>query len=200
MRCNYGDASAADLDNGFGPSTAWGSPKDNVTFGIADTDHGYIIELAMPLESVQLVADSPFGTEFQQNDADAATRDCMRRWWSPSNDSWKDVSCFGTAILNSTDSVKPHDGSTVEGFALAQNYPNPFNPSTMISYSVNSRTMVSLNVYDVLGKQVASIVNQVQNPGQYTASFDGSSLSSGVYFYKLIADNKVEAKKMMLVK
>jgi hypothetical protein len=202
FRINYGDVTEADLDTGFGNGgVAWGDYRTGVTFGITDSDFGWNVEMAMPLANVQLAEDSEFGFEIQLNDADEATRNSMRRYWSTSNNSWYDAAEFGTAILVPGGSgVKDKDATVAGSFALAQNYPNPFNPSTTISYTVDSRTMVRLNVYDVLGQQVASLVNEVKAPGMYTVSFDGSSLTSGVYFYKLYADNKVEAKKMMLVK
>lgn len=85
-------------------------------------------------------------------------------------------------------------------FALAQNYPNPFNPTTNISYSVKNNGKVRLSVYDVLGREVAVVVNQVQTAGPHTVTFSGNGLSSGMYFYKLEAGNKVLTKKMVLLK
>jgi len=85
-------------------------------------------------------------------------------------------------------------------FKLTQNYPNPFNPSTMIEYSVANTQKVELKVYDVLGREVATLVNQVQNPGSYNVMFNASSLSSGIYFYKLVSGSFTDIKKMVLVK
>jgi hypothetical protein len=92
-------------------------------------------------------------------------------------------------------------------FRLEQNYPNPFNPKTIISYSlpagqaglsVNSR--VSLKLYDMLGREAATLVNERKEPGTYTASWDASGFASGVYFYELRAGNLRETKKMLLVR
>jgi hypothetical protein len=85
-------------------------------------------------------------------------------------------------------------------FALEQNYPNPFNPSTNIRYDIPSGGSVSLRVYDLLGREVATLVNETQAPGRYTVRFDGSSLSSGIYFTRLQAGTFVTMRKMMLVK
>ncbi len=85
-------------------------------------------------------------------------------------------------------------------FMLSQNYPNPFNPTTSISYKLSALSRVTLKVYDVLGREVATLVDGKQNPGAYTAFFDGSRFASGVYFYELRAGSYIVTKKMILVK
>jgi hypothetical protein len=85
-------------------------------------------------------------------------------------------------------------------FALHQNYPNPFNPTTKINYSVASRSIVSLKIYDILGREVTTLVNTEKNPGNYTINFDASKLASGIYLYKLTAGNYISTKKMVLLK
>jgi hypothetical protein len=85
-------------------------------------------------------------------------------------------------------------------FSLQQNYPNPFNPTTVIRYSVSSKQLVSLKVYDVLGNEVASIINREVPPGDYEVEFNASGLVSGVYFYTLSAGEFVDSKRMLLLK
>jgi hypothetical protein len=85
-------------------------------------------------------------------------------------------------------------------YNLAQNYPNPFNPTTTIKYSIPESGNVSLKVYDILGNEVASLVNEEKVQGVYSVTFDASRLSSGVYFYKIRAGNYFETKKMLLIK
>lgn len=87
-------------------------------------------------------------------------------------------------------------------FMLKQNYPNPFNPSTNIEYSVTGSQHVILKVYDILGNEVATLVNDIQSPGDYKVSFnsDRNHLSSGIYFYQLRAGNFVQTKKMILLR
>jgi len=85
-------------------------------------------------------------------------------------------------------------------YTLEQNYPNPFNPATMISYSLPSNSNVSLIIYNSLGQEVTSLVNTYQKAGNYKVDFDASSMSSGVYFYKLSAGDYTETKKMTLIK
>jgi hypothetical protein len=83
---------------------------------------------------------------------------------------------------------------------LSQNYPNPFNPSTIINYQLPNTSDVKLIVYDLLGQEVRTLVNEKQNAGSYQVQFDGSNLASGVYFYKLSATEFTETKKMILIK
>jgi hypothetical protein len=97
-------------------------------------------------------------------------------------------------------SVDGEAGGLVNNFVLEQNYPNPFNPSTTINYSLTERSAVSLKVYDVLGNEVASLVNTSQEAGKYDVQFDASALSSGLYIYTLNIGNFISSKKMMLLK
>ena len=85
-------------------------------------------------------------------------------------------------------------------FKLNQNYPNPFNPSTVISYQLPVSSFVSLKVFNCLGNEVEMLVNEYQQAGQYVKTFHGTSLTSGVYFYKLTAGNFVETKKLILMR
>ena len=85
-------------------------------------------------------------------------------------------------------------------FSLSQNYPNPFNPSTKISYELRVTYYVLLKVYDVLGNEVKTLVNEKQNAGTYEVSFDASDFSSGAYFYRLESNGFIETKKMFLIK
>jgi photosystem II stability/assembly factor-like uncharacterized protein len=91
-------------------------------------------------------------------------------------------------------------GNNPNTFSLFQNYPNPFNPTTSIEYRVGSSEYVTLKVYDVLGREVATLVNEEKLPGEYEIEFDGSQLSSGIYFYKLTSGNFIETKKMIYLK
>ncbi|MCB0752654.1 MAG: T9SS type A sorting domain-containing protein, partial [Ignavibacteriae bacterium] len=84
---------------------------------------------------------------------------------------------------------------------LDQNYPNPFNPTTTIKYSVPvSSGFVSLKVFDVLGKEITTLVNEVQQPGNYEVAFIAENLASGVYYYTLKANGNIITKKMILLK
>jgi hypothetical protein len=92
------------------------------------------------------------------------------------------------------------NSSLPKDYQLSQNYPNPFNPSTLIKYDLTAGGFVTLKVFDILGREVAVLVNEEKPAGSYNIEFDASSLSSGMYVYQLIAEGFVSAKKMMLVK
>jgi hypothetical protein len=85
-------------------------------------------------------------------------------------------------------------------FALDQNYPNPFNPSTVITYQLPSNTIVRLKVYDILGREIRTLVNERQAAGTHTILFDGSNLASGVYFFRMEAGSYIDTKKFVLLK
>ncbi len=85
-------------------------------------------------------------------------------------------------------------------FALEQNYPNPFNPTTVISYRLSAVSKVSLKVYDILGREIATLVDEEMNAGVHEASFDASRLASGIYFYQLKAGDFLATKKLVLLK
>ncbi len=110
---------------------------------------------------------------------------------------------FGGAILK-TSIGGIIVGSNIESnqfptsFSLSQNYPNPFNPVTKIKYDVPSN--VKIIVYDILGREIETLVNETKKPGSYEVTWDGSRYASGVYFYRLITDEFIETKKMVLIK
>lgn len=85
-------------------------------------------------------------------------------------------------------------------FELQQNYPNPFNPTTTIRYGLSQRSDVSLEVYNILGQKVGSLVNEIQDAGYHEATFDGSALASGVYYYQLQTGSFVQTKKLLLLR
>lgn len=95
-------------------------------------------------------------------------------------------------------SVKPE--VLAREFSLSQNYPNPFNPTTAISYQVSAVSQVSLQVFDILGKKVTTLVNEKKSAGTYTVQFDASGLASGVYLYRLTAGDFVQTRKMILLR
>lgn len=102
-------------------------------------------------------------------------------------------------LMTGVTGVEEIPGLPVE-FSLDQNYPNPFNPTTVINFSIPASANVSLKVYNAVGQEVATLVNEFKNAANYKVDFNGSKLSSGVYFYKLDAGNFVQTKKMLLIK
>ena len=111
-------------------------------------------------------------------------------WWAVDNVCIKGFSVTGLT-QNSEIPTK---------FDLLQNYPNPFNPTTQIKFDIPKQGFVSLKVYDVLGKEVANLVNEVKAAGSYAVEFDGASLSSGIYYYRIESGSFVNVKKMVLIK
>ena len=85
-------------------------------------------------------------------------------------------------------------------FELAQNYPNPFNPSTKIRFTIPEAGLVTLKVYNLLGEEVATLLNEEQTTGVYEVTFDARQLSSGIYFYTINSGDFVASKKMILLK
>ena len=119
---------------------------------------------------------------------------------SPLSASW--AGADNVRVYNMTRTVTAVGTQQVEPnkFALAQNYPNPFNPTTNIQYTLKSAGNVSLKVYDVVGRQVANLVDGIQNAGNHDVKFLASDLASGVYFYRLVSPSGTLVKKMMLMK
>ncbi len=101
-----------------------------------------------------------------------------------------------TTVLDVDDKL----ASSPYEFLLEQNYPNPFNPSTMITYQIPESGFVILKVYDILGREIAELVNEERYQGRYSVKFDASELASGVYIYQLRVNDYVSSKKMLLLK
>jgi PKD repeat protein len=116
------------------------------------------------------------------------------------------INAMGSDTLIKTCYIEVEQASYVEDtfspedFYLFQNYPNPFNPTTTLSYVIGHSSFVSLKVYDVLGNEVATLVNEDKQAGNYEIQFVAAGLTSGIYFYKLMADNFVQIRKMILLK
>ncbi len=107
---------------------------------------------------------------------------------------------FSQMDLGTLTSVERIDDQVPEEFALLQNYPNPFNPSTAISYQLSAQSKVELKIFDILGREVQTLVNEIQDAGNYKVTFDASKLSSGIYIYQIKAGNFIQSKKMNLIK
>lgn len=186
--------------------------------------------IAQAGETVDVGVGNVFGAALQNHDNDNAlgNRNASVQWAAILTDAvWNTPKDLGTVkflddhklqyvpsnnMTGKTNTI-PYDGTDYDSavdekdvpgakmtFNLAQNYPNPFNPTTMISYSVPATAEIRLSVFDVLGREVSTLVNQRQSAGTYNVTFDGKALSSGVYFYRLQAGDKVKIQKMMLIK
>jgi hypothetical protein len=205
--CVDGDNSKGDAWDTNDSQTRWvwsaaaGSlTGDVVAWGELAELEGYAMELKIPAADLKfpLENEQEIGLEIQVNDRDAEVRQNMIRWWLGDNMSWQQPVRWGTAVLTGGSAVAREIGPNA--FGLNQNFPNPFNPTTNISFTLDKRSAVKLTVFDVLGNEVAQLVNDVRQAGPQIVSFDGSKLSSGVYFYKLETASNVITKKMMLMK
>jgi hypothetical protein len=152
----------------------------------------------VPVEGMRIPID------YSINDADATNSREGILTYSINNEdqSWGDVSRWShTWIGNLWNPVGVEsEGQSVTEYALTQNYPNPFNPSTQIKFAIKDAGFVTLKVYDVLGKEVATLVKGDYASGSYNVSFNAAGLSSGIYFYRLESGSFVQTNKMMLLK
>jgi hypothetical protein len=105
---------------------------------------------------------------------------------------WQDSSNGATAVAQSS--------TTPMTYVLRQNYPNPFNPSTTISYDLPKQSHVTIQIYDILGKEITTLVNETKNVGSYKVVWNASRLSSGVYFYRMTAGSFSSVKRLLLIK
>jgi hypothetical protein len=139
--------------------------------------------------------------DFEISDADNADREGQLDYSKEADgNSYQDVTKWAaTFIGNKTVGVNDNP-LTVNSFSLDQNYPNPFNPTTQIRYSIAKAGLVNIKVYDILGRQVAELINHNQGAGEYTVNFNASNLTSGVYIYKIQSGSFTATKKMMLLK
>jgi hypothetical protein len=165
------DLAAAGGDNVFVPVEGYRIPID---YAINDND------LNPANEREGILTYSPFNEDQSWNDVSRWLYTWIGNLWAPV-------------------SVK-EDGQLVNEFALSQNYPNPFNPTTQIKFSIKESGLVTLKIFDILGTEVAALVNSEYSVGNYTVDFNAAGLASGIYFYKIQTGNFVETKKMMLLK
>jgi hypothetical protein len=154
------------------------------------------IDFAAPILDTVLVADTTY--KFTRDSLQVST---VYAWRVAAinaygSSKWSEVWRFKTRSTTGVVETPP----IAEGYHLYQNYPNPFNPTTTIEFSIGSQAKVSLRVYDVLGQEVAVLVDRELAPGFYTTKFNGSSLPSGVYIVRLIAGSYSESRKMLLIK
>jgi hypothetical protein len=193
----------ADSVVGLGPDYYWEERFPSgyiVEFRISWVDLAAVggDNVFVPLEGMRIPID------YSINDADATnSREGILTYSIYNEDqSWGDVSRWSHTWIGSLwNPVAVEDeGKPVSDYALSQNYPNPFNPSTQIKFALKTSGFVSLKIYDVLGKEVATLVNGEYNTGSYNVSFDASGLASGIYFYRLESGSFVQTNKMMLLK
>jgi hypothetical protein len=122
---------------------------------------------------------------------------CTEPTWTATSLAYRSNICFNIGPY--IEGIEKHN-EIPDKFSLSQNYPNPFNPTTKIDYAIPKNGFVTLKIYDVLGREVKTLVNENKTPGNYSIDFNGSEFSSGVYFYKLESKGFSDVKRMILIK
>ena len=206
---NWVAADTADSTVGF-PKTMWvlnddGKDGDNVA-----GDHIWSIKMVLPAGTPSGYTEYKFGCDYPGVDTVNGGSTPLDNEMTTGKNHFFNIAAGAPIVLNNifgvqdsvsafTD-VKKENSNIPDKFNLSQNYPNPFNPSTIINYSIPKSQMVTLKIYNILGQEVATLVNHEQTAGNYKVTFDASRLSSGVYFYSLRTGNFSAVKKMMLLK
>ena len=137
--------------------------------------------------------------EISQNSFIAVSGSVLHVVWRDSRDGNFEI-YYKRDPTGNPNAINIISGEVPDGFSLSQNYPNPFNPITNIEFSVPKTGIVKLTVFDILGREIALLVNENLNTGTYKADFDASNLPNGVYFYKMQTENFTDVKKMILIK
>jgi hypothetical protein len=214
LRINHGYGSDVTLMDVYSPvpflnteywtDATWDRAAAGVKIAVKDTDTGYWIEWQIPLETLYLetTEGTQIGYETQINDNDSDKRDHTSHWWIPTGDpASQNCSVWGTAVFkNRLTAVNDKSVAAPSQYELAQNFPNPFNPTTTIAYGLKNSGKVRLSVYDIMGKEVAVLVDGSQAAGSHQVQFNANNLTTGMYFYKLQTADQVFTKKMTLVK
>ena len=176
---------------------------DNTYFMVASyirkSDVTKLFCLKYPLPDSTLLGDSSLNVKSSMNNG-IATGNIANIWIAYTKDSLSYSNVYAKRTWVVFSGVKNLGTGVPEKYSLYQNYPNPFNPSTMIKFAVPKACDVRLRVFDALGREVATLVNEHLISGTYQASFDASSYASGVYYYELKANNYKETKRMVHIK
>ncbi len=210
-------------------SDHWESEKDSLLLPGANYywqekfPSGYRVEARLKISDIAALRNTPKGTRDSiylkegykipldfvigdndgKNSADLASNREGQISWSPFNNDngWNDPSKWMYTWLGDTDVISTDVQEELPvSYSLEQNYPNPFNPATQIKYTLAKAGIVNLKIYDVLGREVADLVNKYQEAGKYTVNFNASKLASGVYIYRIDSNSFSSVKKMMLIK
>ncbi|MFZ1323189.1 MAG: T9SS type A sorting domain-containing protein [Ignavibacteria bacterium] len=195
-----------DFNNSYENATDFAiDENDNIySIGISglNTGNNSFVILKLNPDGMQKIIrnENQFNEAFKPNAISINNNGEIAATGSSPNQSAGWISDFCTIKYSSTIGIQSISESNPNSFNLSQNYPNPFNPITIINYKCSMFNDVVLKVFDVLGNEVAVLVNEKQNPGSYNVEFDGSNFSSGVYFYKLTAGEFSETKRMVLIK
>jgi hypothetical protein len=194
------------VDTGWvkaGLSLKSGTTVNNYT----DIDQGYTVEFAIDLTKFGYPTSRGDGIAFLGlcvNDGDSfdnpADNYGTSTWWFKQPGTGAPAWCYMDPSVLIPTSVSGNINTKPEVYTLHQNYPNPFNPSTVIKYDLPRNTKVVLKIYNYLGQEVKTLVDEIQPAGKYTVQLDGKHFASGLYFYSLSAESFTDVKKMLLIK
>jgi photosystem II stability/assembly factor-like uncharacterized protein len=190
----------------------WSTPTtiSNTDFGdicFTDAQNGWVVGSRPATDVAFIYHTTDGGTNWTEQTFNVSVTNLKRISFVDTTTGW--IAGDGGVILHTTNGgvtpVKEITGNALpQQFVLSQNYPNPFNPSTTIEFSISKQSFVTLKVYDLLGREVATLVNKELQAGSFKTQFDASSaragLASGVYLYRLNAGGFVQTKKLMLMK
>lgn len=187
-----------DEDNAVSPYQIWYDGMGTVDYLLyANSDDGRFWDVYE--DSLFSWKSEPWSTSWYQDVEVLHVNNKYHMWLTGRN-----YNAVGGAVgycVDSSNAVSViQNTSILYKYSLGQNYPNPFNPSTTIKYSLQTKDKVTLKVFDILGNEVSTLVNEEQEPGFYKVEFNGSSLSTGIYVYRITTHNFTSSKKMMVLK
>lgn len=192
-------------DSGFYSSTDYGDSWNYLSKGsgkpirsFASNYIGYLFILEH-FHNILRSTDNGFSWQEINSGLDSTSINCL----IITDDDYLLAGTSGKGVYRSANKTTSVENSFIQipnVFFLEQNYPNPFNPTTKIRYQISQTSYVSLKIFDVLGNEILTLVNQEKPAGEYEVYFDGSSFSSGIYFYQLKAGELIETRKMILLK
>jgi hypothetical protein len=179
----------------------------------ADGQNSDVTQYTLPSGTEQVTANLYYQTmskeyvDFLRDENSGNSMD-WNSWGSKLHTSWENKGKSQPVVMQAltvpvSDTVVSVDEGRTDippAFELQQNYPNPFNPATTVSFVIDRPSLVSLKVFDMTGREVASLVHERKSPGAYAVSFDGSDLASGIYMVRLQADDRTRTRKMLLVR
>jgi endo-1,4-beta-xylanase len=183
------------------PSGTTAEPRNPLLiWHVSTSATSYHVQVATDSSFVSTIVDSSVADTLLQLDTLASYTKYY--WHVYSINSGDTGSYSSTANFTTGDQISGVDESTgiPQKYSLLQNYPNPFNPTTVISYSIPQSAMVNLTIYNLLGQKITTLINQQQDAGSYKVIFDASSLTTGIYFYRINAGKFSQVKKMLLLK
>ena len=178
----------------------------NYSIAIMHTGAGEVLTDWRLVSTEPVIPDWPIPVDLSYSDADLLTGGISGfplgdlNWFPAKKAEWLAQRDQEYEYILGPTGIKKIGGSLPADFELQQNYPNPFNPSTVIRYKLPINSLVTIKVYDVLGREVQTLVNQHQNAGDHSVTLNARNLSSGEYFYRLQAGTYHDTKKLLLLK